>query len=88
MAGQERPTPSPLSYAAPEPPRRVSWLDLAGHAMFGLGLGLILVGFVGREYMGSGAFGELLRDFYPHILLVGGFMCGLLVSVRLGPFER
>ena len=96
QAGNERPTPSPtlpppatpLSYAEPDPPRRVSWLDLAGHAMFGLGIALALGGFVGREYNWGGWFGDVLREYYPHMIMSGGFICGILGSVRLGPFAR
>jgi len=87
-AGPNPPAPNPLSYAPPDPPRRVSWLDLAGHAMLGVGLALVLAGFVGREYAYSGMFGDFLRQYYPHMLMTGGFISGVLISVRLGPFTR
>ena len=82
------PAPTPLSYAPPDPPRRVSWLDLAGHAMFGIGVALVLGGFVGRDYGFGGDFAQFLREYYPHMLMTGGFISGVLISVRLGPFTR
>ena len=95
-AGKEAPRPSPapsrsaapLSYAPPEPPRRVSWIDLGGHALFGLGLALVLGGFAGKGYPFSAPLSDTLQVYYPHMLMAGGFICGLLISVRLGPFER
>lgn len=82
------PAASPLSYARPDPPLRVSWLDLAGHAMFGLGLALVFGGFVGREYNWGGAFGNFLVEYYPHMIMAGAFVCGMLLSVRLGSFTK
>jgi hypothetical protein len=86
--GQEPPPPRTLSYAPPDPPRRVSWVDLGGHALFGLGVALVLGGFMGRDYRWSGPLGDTLMQYYPHIMMVGGFICGMLISVRLGPFQR
>ena len=83
-----RPAPAPLSYAPPEPPKRVSWLDLAGHAVFGLGVALILGGFVGKDYGWATPLGDTLRMYYPHMMMAGGFICGILLSVRIGPFLR
>ena len=88
-AGSNLPAaPTPLSYAPPDPPRRVSWLDLAGHAMFGIGLALIFGGFVGRDYNWATPFGDFLREYYPHMLMTGAFISGVFISVRLGPFAR
>ena len=83
------PPPRPaLPYAPADPPRRLSWLDLAGHATFGVGAALILLGLTGKECNLGGDFGEFLREYYPHMLMVGGFICGTLLSMRIGRFRR
>ena len=88
-AGKPGPAAAPLSYAPPDPPKRVSWLDLVGHAIFAVGLALLLGGFAGREYRwGNGDLSDFLQMYYPHMVMVGAFMCGLIISVRLGPFPR
>jgi hypothetical protein len=56
--------------------------------MFALGLALVAGGMLGREYNGTSAFGDFVREYYLHMVMTGAFISGVLLSVRLGPFAR
>jgi hypothetical protein len=80
--------PPPLAYAEPAQDRRTSWPDVVGHVLFGVGVALVFGGYMGRDYRWSSFIGDLLMQYYPHVMMAGGFLCGLLISLRLGPFPR
>ena len=85
---EDNPPRQPLVYAEPAADRRTSWLDVVGHVLFGIGVALVLGGFMGRDYRWSSVIGDILMQYYPHVMMAGGFLCGLLISLRLGPFPR
>jgi hypothetical protein len=51
------------------------------HAVFAAGVGLLLGGWSAVFYN----YGGVLMEWYPHIIMLGGFMAALVVSFRLGP---
>ena len=86
MEGEPDPPKAPLAYAEPDPRPRVRWIDIVGHLLFGVGVALILGGYCGKDYRYSGLIGDVLMEYWPHIMMAGGFLCGALLSVRIGRF--
>jgi hypothetical protein len=67
-----------LPYAEPSSPLRVA--DLVCHVVFAAGVGLVLGGASAIFYHYDGLF----MEWYPHIITLGGFMVGLVLSLRWG----
>jgi len=80
--------PPPLAYAEPVGDRRTTWPDVVGHVLFGVGVALVLGGYMGRDYRYANSVGDILIEYHPYVMMAGGFLCGLLISLRLGPFPR
>jgi hypothetical protein len=56
--------------------------------LFGLGVAMMLGGFCGREYSYDGLLRDVVIVYWPHLIIIGGFLCGTLLSMRFGPFMR
>jgi len=67
-----------LPYAEPASPLRVA--DLVCHLVFAVGLGLVLGGASAIFYH----YDSFFMEWYPHLITLGGFMAGLVLSLRWG----
>ena len=67
-----------LPYSEPASPLRVA--DWVCHVVFAAGVGLVLGGTSAIFYN----YDSVFMWWYPHIITLGGFMAGLVLSLRWG----